>query len=81
MTNIEIRKTNNLIEMLTSIRDRIPENTEKGFYAELEVTLDVTVNYLRSTLDGTPVKTNNLMMFLASGTVSTSSTQDKIITH
>lgn len=62
MTNIEIRKTNNLIEMLTSIRDRIPENTEKGFYAELEVTLDVTVNYLRSTLDGTPVKTNNFKL-------------------
>lgn len=62
MTNIEIRKINNLIEMLTSIRDRIPENTEKVFFAELEVTLDVTVNYLRSTLDGTPVKTNNFKL-------------------
>jgi hypothetical protein len=62
MTNIEIRKINNLIEMLTSIQDQIPKDAEAGFYAELEVALDVTVNYLQSTLDGTPVKTNNFKL-------------------
>lgn len=64
--NNEINKNNALnalIEMLTSIQDRIPENVGKGLYAdEMDVVLGVTINYLQSMIASTPVKTSNFKL-------------------
>lgn len=70
-TNNESPKIETLIDWLEHLYDAIVPNLDEGFQKTLidgfdqestEIVLKKTINYLKSTLDGTPVKTSNFKL-------------------